>query len=44
MKNKWSEIMAAKKKFLVLAIAVGFIGLILGSYTMFISINNIIKP
>jgi len=36
--------MAAKKKFLVLAIAVGFIGLILGSYTMFISINNIIKP
>jgi len=36
--------MAAKKKFLVLAIAVGFIGLFLGSYTMFISINNIIKP
>jgi len=36
--------MTVKKKFLVLAIAVGFIGLILGSYTMFISINNIIKP
>ena len=36
--------MAAKKKFLVLAIVVGFIGLILGSYTMFISISNIIKP
>jgi len=36
--------MATKKKFLVLAIAVGFVGLVLGSYTMFISINNIIKP
>jgi len=36
--------MAIKKNFLVLAIAVGFIGLVLGSYTMFISINNIIKP
>jgi len=29
---------------LVLAVVVGFIGLVLGSYTMFISINNIIKP
>ena len=36
--------MVAKKNFLVLAIVVGFIGLVLGSYTMFISINNIIKP
>jgi len=36
--------MAAKKKFLVLAITVGFIGLVLGSYTMFISINKIITP
>jgi len=36
--------MAIKKNFLVLAIAVGFIGLVLGSYTMFISINNIIIP
>jgi len=36
--------MATKKKILVLAIAVGFVGLVLGSYTMFISINNIIKP
>jgi len=36
--------MATKKKFLILAIVVGFIGLVLGSYTMFISINNIIKP
>jgi len=24
--------------------AVGFVGLALGSYTMFLSINNIIKP
>jgi len=36
--------MATKKNFLVLAIIVGFIGLVLGSYTMFISINNIIIP
>jgi len=36
--------MIAKKKFLVLAISVGFIGLVLGSYTMFLSITNIIKP
>jgi len=36
--------MTAKKNFLVLAIAVGFIGHVLGSYTMFISINNIIIP
>jgi len=36
--------MAAKKNFLVLAIVVGFVGLVLGSYTMFISINNIIMP
>jgi len=36
--------MATKKNFLVLAISVGFVGLVLGSYTMFISINNIIKP
>ena len=36
--------MAAKKNFLILAIVVGFIGLVLGSYTMFTSINNIIIP
>jgi len=36
--------MATKKNFLILAIVVGFIGLVLGSYTMFISINNIIIP
>jgi len=27
-----------------LAMAVGFVGLALGSYTIFLSINNIIKP
>jgi len=27
--------MAAKKKFLILAMAVGFVGLALGSYTIF---------
>jgi len=36
--------MVAKKKFLVLAMTVGFVGLALGSYTIFLSINNIIKP
>jgi hypothetical protein len=36
--------MAAKKKFLILAMAVGFVGLALGSYTIFLSINNMIKP
>jgi len=36
--------MVAKKKFLVLAMAVGFVGLALGSYTIFLAINNIIKP
>ena len=33
-----------KKNFLILAIIVGFIGLALGGYTMFLSINDIIKP
>jgi len=36
--------MVAKKKFLILAIIVGFAGLALGGYTMFLSINNIINP
>jgi len=36
--------MAAKKKILILAMAVGFVGLALGSYTIFLTINNIIKP
>jgi len=36
--------MVRKKNFLLLAIAVGFVGLALGSYTMFLSISDIIKP
>jgi hypothetical protein len=36
--------MVAKKKFLILAMAVWFVGLALGSYTIFLAINNIIKP
>tara|TARA_Y100000310_G_scaffold297217_1_gene330046 strand:- start:172 stop:306 length:135 start_codon:yes stop_codon:yes gene_type:complete len=41
---KPSKIMVTKKKFLILAMIVGFVGLALGSYTIFFSINNIIKP
>ena len=33
-----------KKKFLILAMIVGFMGLALGSYTMYLSINDMIKP
>jgi len=36
--------MVAKKKFLVLAIIVGIIGVSLGGYTIFLSISNMIKP
>jgi len=36
--------MVAKKNFLILTMAVGFVGLALGGYTIFLSINNIIKP
>ena len=36
--------MVAKKKFLVLAIIVGMIGVSLGGYTIFLSISNMIKP
>ena len=36
--------MAAKKKFLVLAIIVGIIGVLLGGYTIFLSISDMIKP
>jgi len=36
--------MAEKKKFLILVISVGFVGLVLGSYTRFLSINDIVKP
>jgi hypothetical protein len=36
--------MVAKKKFLILAMIVGFAGLALGSYTMYLSITDMIKP
>ena len=36
--------MVIKKNFLILAIIVGFIGVALGGYTMFLSISDIIKP
>ena len=36
--------MAAKKKFLVLAIIVGIVGVSLGGYTIFLSISNLIRP
>ena len=36
--------MATKKKFLVLAIIVGIVGVSLGGYTIFLSISNMIKP
>ena len=36
--------MATKKKFLVLAMIVGIIGISLGGYTIFLSISDMIKP
>ena len=36
--------MATKKKFLVLAIIVGIVGVSLGGYTIFLSITDMIKP
>ena len=36
--------MITKKKILILAMTVGFVGLALGSYTMFLTISDIIKP
>jgi len=36
--------MVIKKNFLILAIIVGFIGVALGGYTMFLSISDIIIP
>ena len=36
--------MATKKKFLVLAIIVGIVGVSLGGYTIFLSISNVIRP
>ena len=35
--------MATKKKFLVLAIIVGIVGVSLGGYTIFLSISNLIR-
>ena len=36
--------MATKKKFLVLAIIVGIVGVSLGGYTIFLTISNLIRP
>ena len=36
--------LVVKKNFLLLAIMVGFVGIGLGIFTMFSSINNIIQP
>ena len=38
------ELLVANKNFLLLAIMVGFVGIGLGIFTMFSSINNIIQP
>ena len=38
------ELLLTKKNFLLLAIMVGFVGIGLGIFTMFSSINNIIQP
>ena len=38
------KLLVAKKTFLLLAIMVGFVGIGLGIFTMFSSINNIIQP
>ena len=38
------ESLVVKKNFLLLAIMVGFVGIGLGIFTMFSSINNIIQP
>ena len=38
------ELLVVKKNFLLLAIMVGFVGIGLGIFTMFSSINNIIQP
>ena len=36
--------MITKKKFLILAIIVGIIGVSIGGYTIFLSISDMIKP
>ena len=38
------KLLVVKKNFLLLAIMVGFVGIGLGIFTMFSSINNIIQP
>ena len=38
------KLLLAKKKFLLFAIMVGFVGIGLGIFTMFSTINNIIEP
>ena len=38
------ELLLAKKNFLLFAIMVGFVGIGLGIFTMFSTINNIIEP
>ena len=38
------QLLVVKKNFLLLAIMVGFVGIGLGIFTMFSSINNIIQP
>jgi len=38
------ELLLAKKKFLLLAIMVGFVGIGLGIFTMFSTINNVLQP
>ena len=38
------KLLVAKKNFLLLAIMVGFVGIGLGIFTLFSSINNIIQP
>ena len=38
------ELLLAKKNFLLFAIMVGFIGIGLGIFTMFSTLNNILEP
>ena len=38
------ELLLAKKKFLLFAIMVGFVGIGLGIFTMFSSINDMLHP
>ena len=38
------KLLVAKKNFLLLAIMVGFVGIGLGIFTMFSTINNVLQP